>query len=187
MRQGIGKAWHLLLWLVAGILSCSVVLAQNAAPPSLEEQLQAQYKLVKMASDSNGATVLEEGTVLDIQKGGILGVPWTSTKGCPSTYAESNLKPPGKFCTEARKHGGKHGFGMLTSHIPGAAADDASDVNTDTSSTRFFKVGEKVYPTKITVDPKSEKIVFSIVACDTCNKTDPPTYYKAQVDFQFDP
>jgi len=26
---------------------------------------------------------------------------------------------------------------------------------------------------------------MSIVACDTCNKTDPPTYSKANVDFQF--
>jgi hypothetical protein len=26
---------------------------------------------------------------------------------------------------------------------------------------------------------------LSIVACDTCNKTDPPTYNKAQVTFQF--
>jgi len=28
-------------------------------------------------------------------------------------------------------------------------------------------------------------VAFTIVACDTCNKTDPPTYNKAKVIFQF--
>ncbi|MGH9431776.1 MAG: hypothetical protein ACRD3T_09555 [Terriglobia bacterium] len=185
MRQRFELTMSVLTLLGAVMLSCSTALAQNAAPPSLAEQLQAQYTPVKMGSDSNGPTVLQEGTVLAIQKGGILGVPWSSVKACPAKYENGDLKPPSGWCTQARKHGGKHGFGVLTSHLPGGVADDAGDVNTNTSDTRYFKTGEKVYPSNIAVDVKHDKIAFGVVACDTCNKTDPPTYYKSEVDFQF--
>jgi len=50
--------------------------AAQGAPVSLQEQLAAQYKLVKMGSDSSGPSVITPGTVLPIQKGGILGVPY---------------------------------------------------------------------------------------------------------------
>jgi hypothetical protein len=51
--------------------------------------------------------------------------------------------------------------------------------------TRTFKVGEKVYLERIAVDVKNERVVFGVIACDACNNTDPPTYYKATVAFQF--
>jgi len=148
----------------------------------LQEQLQAQYKSVKMGSDSNGPTVLEEGTVLAIQKGGILGVPYSNPKGCTAKYENANLKPPSGWCTQSRGGGGKIG-GFLKNKIPGSS--NVSDSKTSTSDTRYFKKGEKVYPSNIAIDLKNEKIAFGVVACDTCNKTDPPTYYKAEVDFQF--
>ena len=44
----------------------------QGAPVSLQEQLSAQYKPVKMGSDSSGPSVITPGTVLAIQKGGIL-------------------------------------------------------------------------------------------------------------------
>jgi hypothetical protein len=174
----------LVITLIAeGALSCSLLVAQSA--PSIEEQLQAQYQLVKMGSDSSGPTVLQPGTVLVIQQGGILGTPWGSPKGCPAKFKDDDLQPPGKFCTAARGHGGSHAGGWLKNHIPGSVSGDVSDSSTDTSSTQYFKVGDKVYPTKIDVNPKKESIAFSIVACDTCNGTNPPTYYKSEVDFQF--
>lgn len=37
----------------------SGVSAQNASPISLKEQLAAQYKLVKMGSDSSGTTAMK--------------------------------------------------------------------------------------------------------------------------------
>jgi hypothetical protein len=46
-------------------------------------------------------------------------------------------------------------------------------------------VGDKVYPTKVDVNVAKDTVTMGIVACDTCNKTDPPTYNKAQVIFQF--
>jgi hypothetical protein len=45
--------------------------------------------------------------------------------------------------------------------------------------------GEKVYPQRIDVDVAKDSVSMSIVACDTCNNTDPPTYNKAKVVFQF--
>ena len=53
----------------------------QGAPVSLQEQLAAQYKLVKMGSDSGGPSVITAGTLLAVQKGGILGV----------AYSESNV------------------------------------------------------------------------------------------------
>jgi hypothetical protein len=138
-----------------------------------------------MGSDSSGPTVLEEGTVLDVQKGGVLGVPSGSPKACPGKYENGTLKPPSGWCTQGRKQGGLHGFGALASHLPGAAQGNVSDTQQNTSDTQYFAKGWKVYPSSINVDVKNEKISFGVVACDTCNQTDPPTYYKAQVDFQF--
>jgi hypothetical protein len=49
----------------------------------------------------------------------------------------------------------------------------------------LLAVGDKVYPTKIEVAVDKDTVTMGIVACDTCNKTDPPTYNKANVVFQF--
>ncbi len=182
MRQKLGTPVSILSMLFTAFIPCSLTAGQAAAPPSLQEQLQAQYKFVKMGSDSNGPTVIEEGTVLAIQKGGILGVPWSSMKACPATYENTTLKPPGTLCAQGRGQGVKRGFGMLKSHIPGGSAVPDSKTNSDT---QFFKKGDKVYPSSLTVDLKNEKIDLGVVACDTCNKTDPPTYFKSEVDFHF--
>lgn len=45
---------------------------QNA---TLEDDLRKQYKAARLGSDSNGLTVTEPGTVLDIKKGGIRAYP----------------------------------------------------------------------------------------------------------------
>jgi hypothetical protein len=52
-------------------------------------------------------------------------------------------------------------------------------------TTHLFAVGDKVYPMKIDVNLAKDSVTVGIVACDTCNKTDPPTYNKAQVVFEF--
>jgi hypothetical protein len=182
MRQKFGTLVSIFSILVTAFIPCSLTAAQAAAPPSLKEQLQAQYKFVKMGSDSNGPTVIEEGTVLAIQKGGILGVPWSAMKACAAKYENTTLTPPGTVCTQGRGQSVKRGFGMIKGHIPGGSAVPDSKTNSDT---HYFKKGDKVYPSSLTVDLKNEKINFGVVACDTCNKTDPPTYFKSEVDFQF--
>ena len=52
-------------------------------------------------------------------------------------------------------------------------------------TTKLFQTGDKVYPTKIDVNLDKDTVSMSIVACDSCNKTDPPSADKAQVVFQF--
>jgi hypothetical protein len=46
-------------------------------------------------------------------------------------------------------------------------------------------VGQKVYPSSIVVDTRADTVKFGVVACDPCNGSDPPAYYKAEVDFRF--
>jgi hypothetical protein len=143
------------LTFVACISSC-IAAAQNQAPPLLVEQLEAQYQLVKMGSDSVGPTVVDPGTVLVIQKGGILGVPRTALAVCPSKYQDGNLHGPSRLCAAMVKQ-----------------------------VSSYFQPGTKVYPTKIDVNTKNERISFKIVACDSCNGTNPPSYFKGEISFQF--
>jgi hypothetical protein len=58
-------------------------------------------------------------------------------------------------------------------------------VGKDKQTTHLFAVGDKVYPSKIEVNLSKDSVTMGIVACDTCNKTDPTTYNKAQVVFEF--
>jgi hypothetical protein len=155
--------------LIAGIVLLAATIfplsLANAQAVSLQEQLAAQYKLVKMGSDTGGLSVVEAGTLLAIQKGGILGVPYSDQSVLSSKYEGGTVHSPNALLTGAR--GGLMGkFGKQ-------------------QTTHLFAVGDKVYPTKIEVNVASDKVSMGIVACDTCNKTDPPTYNKAQVVFQF--
>jgi hypothetical protein len=135
----------------------SISAGQGPAPPSLEEQLEAQYKLAHVSGHAGGRAITDPGTVLTIQKGGILGVVPIKLAMCPAKYQDGVLHPPNSFCANMAKNA------------------------------RSFQIGEKVYATKIEVVPKDEKISIKIVACDSCNGNNPPTFYKSQVDFVFAP
>jgi hypothetical protein len=138
----------------------------HAQAPTLQEQLIAQYKLVKMGSDTSGYSVVDPGTLLAIQKGGILGVPYSDTNSIPPTKYEGGVvHTPNGLVTKLG------GFGMKKLGKE--------------QTTKLFPSGDKVYPTKIDVNIAKDTVTMGIVACDTCNKTDPPTYNKAQVVFQF--
>jgi hypothetical protein len=141
----------------------------NAQAVSLQEQLAAQYKLVKMGSDTSGYSVVEAGTLLAIQKGGILGVPYTDQTVLATKYENGTVHSPSSLLVQGKK--------SLLGHF--------SQTQSQGQTTHLFAVGDKVYPTKIDVIVASDKVSMGIVACDTCNKTDPPTYNKAQVVFQF--
>ena len=60
-----------------------------------------------------------------------------------------------------------------------------SQTQSQGQTTKLFAKGDKVYPTKIDVSVDKDTVTMGIVACDTCNKTDPPTYNKANVVFEF--
>src|SRR5712675_534138 len=146
--------------LLTALVPCSL-----AQAPTLQEQLAAQYKLVKMGSDTSGYSVVDAGTLLAIQKGGILAVPYTDQAVLPTKYEGGAIHAPGGLSLMGRKS------------LMGRFGKE--------QTTHLFQVGDKVYPSKIDVNVAKDTVSMSVVACDTCNKTDPPTYNKALVVFQF--
>ena len=137
----------------------------NSQAVSLQEQLAAQYKLVKMGSDTSGYSVVEKGTLLAIQKGGILSVPYGDQNVLSNKYEGGTIHAPNSLSLMGRKS------------IMGKFGKE--------QTTHLFAVGDKVYPMKIDVNVAKDTVTLEVVACDTCNKTDPPTYNKANVVFQF--
>src|SRR5208282_4979373 len=65
-----------------------------AQAPTLQEQLIAQYKLAKMGSDTGGYSVVEKGTLLKIEKGGILGVPYSDQSVLSTKYEGGQVHSP---------------------------------------------------------------------------------------------
>lgn len=139
--------------------------AQAGPPVSLQEQLAAQYKLVKMGSDSSGHSVVEKGTLLSVQKGGILGVPYSETNILSTKYENGTVHSPNTALSKGI------GFGLKSFGKQ--------------QVTHLFEVGNKVYLSKIEVDLNKDIVAMTIVACDLCNGTEPPTYNKAKVVFEF--
>jgi hypothetical protein len=165
MRQKWGSV-------ISGVVLVSFTVLPSfagAQAPTLQEQLAAQYKLVKMGSDTSGYSVVEAGTLLAIQKGGILAVPYSDKTVLTSKYEGGTVHTPSAVMTEARKR--------VFGHF--------SQTQSQGQTTHLFQKGDKVYPTKLDVNTEKDTVAMGIVACDTCNKTDPPTYNKAQVVFQF--
>jgi hypothetical protein len=148
--------------MAAAIFPMSLTWAQA---PTLQEQLAAQYKLVKMGSDTSGYSVVDRGTLLAIQKGGILAVPYGDQSVLSTKYEDGTIHGPSGLAVVGRKS------------IMGRFGKE--------QQTHLFAVGDKVYPMKIDVNLAKDSVTVGIVACDTCNKTDPPTYNKANVVFQF--
>jgi hypothetical protein len=165
MSQRAQRAVKLLSWSAAATLACSLAAAQNSAPPSVAEQLEAQYKRPTWTKDSNGNAVFVEGTgtQLAIQKQGIAALPLTNPLNpCASTYTKGRLEAPGFLCQVA---------------IGVGSGNDTPTVN--------LAVGQKAYPASIAVDTRRDTVRFVVIACEPCNGNDPPTYYKAEVDFRF--
>jgi hypothetical protein len=138
-----------------------------ATGPSLADQLNAQYTMVKMGADSSGPAVVEPGTILAIQKGGILGVPYSDVSIVPTKYQDGEIQTP----NSAAMKGLGHAFGNFGS--------------SQQQTTHLFQVGEKVYPSKIDVNQAKDKITLSIIACDSCNNANPPIFFKGDLVFQF--
>ena len=141
----------------------------SAQAVSLQEQLVAQYKAVKMGSDTSGYSVIEEGTLLAVQKGGLLGVPYSDKTSLTNKYEGGVVHGPNNLMVSGKK--------ALLGHF--------SQTQSQGQTTKLFAKGDKVYPTKIEVNVDKDMVTMGIVACDTCNKTDPTSYNKANVVFQF--
>ena len=132
--------------------------AQAQLPPDapLDAQLKAVYKATKFGLDSGGFTVLSAGTILVIQKGGILGVPPAQMGMGVSVFKDGELKQP--------------------------SAGQRMFLGTQT---RFLEVGEKMYVQKVDVNLKLDKIQITVVECDRCNGVNEPSLYKGAVAFEF--
>jgi hypothetical protein len=161
----MSQKFHRLIPGIVLLAAAIFPLSLAAQAPTLQEQLAAQYKLVKMGSDTSGYSVVEKGTLLAIQKGGILGVPYSDQSVLSTKYEGGVVHSPNSLLSKGI------GFGM------GKLGK--------TQTTHLFASGDKVYPMKIDVNLAKDTVTLGIVACDTCNKTDPPTYNKANVVFQF--
>ena len=145
--------------LAAAALLASGREAVHAATPqdqaSLADQLKNEYKITKVGFDSNGWQVTEPGTVLVIQKGGILGVPPTNLKTATAAYRDGDL------------------------HLVKSSVLLAGPV------TKQLTTGEKVYVLKMDVHLKDDKIQFLVFECDACNGASQTSMYKATVSFEF--
>jgi hypothetical protein len=160
-----GKIYKLIPTVSAFAAAALIMPLAFAQAPTLEEQLAAQYKLVKMGQDTGGYSVVDKGTLLAIQKGGILGVPYSDQSILSTKYENGTVHSPNNVLSKGI------GFGMKRFGKE--------------QNTHLFQTGDKVYPSKIEVNTSKDTVTIGIVACDTCNKTDPPTYNKANVVFIF--
>jgi hypothetical protein len=149
-----------------GLLAGAPAVAQNATPPSLKEQLEAQYTLSKV--HTNGT--VDPGTVLVIQLAGIKGVPLGDLAMAPAIYKDGVLHPPSKSSS--------FGAALLQASTRPTSETSGKDF-------RAFPVGDKVYVSKLDVNLKNDRIMFVVVECGACNGVDQTSEYKAAVSFQF--
>ncbi len=146
MSPKISLAVSVGLVLIARIFYASSANAQDASATSLADQLKAQYKLAKLVPESDSYRLAEAGTVLVVQKDGILSVPPGHLTAW-STYKDGELHAPGRFATAL-------------------VGSDA----------RTLQIGEKIYVINIHLDVKKDKVTLSIVECDSCNGVQQSSY-----------
>jgi archaellum component FlaF (FlaF/FlaG flagellin family) len=140
--------------IMVALFVASLCSAFAPAQVSLQDQLSAQYKVVNITN--NGTVVVDPGTVLVVQKGGIISVPFKAVVKCSAKFEDNALHASTGFCA-----------GMMK------------------NVSQYFKKGDKVYPLKIEVNASKEKVSFQVVSCDSCNGVDPATGMKGEVVFQF--
>src|SRR5258708_13384074 len=163
MREKIKISVLVAALIMVGITPC-LVGAQDLPAVSLEDQLKAQYTLVKMGWNSGGAVIVEEGTVLVIKKDGILSVPY-GDQPVATKYQDGTVRSPSASMVGP--------LGNLTGKVGKQQA------------TRLFQTSDRAYPSQIAVNLPKDQVTISGVSCDACNTVSPTTFYKANVVFQF--
>jgi hypothetical protein len=150
--------------MAAGALALPMAMSQNAAPPSLKEQLEAQYKTSKIFTDGS---VRDPGTILVVQQNGVEGVPLTDAAMPTASCKDGTLHKPGA--------GSKFSSSLL--------AGMSNPNSNGSQATRPFPIGDKVYVSALNVNVKRDRITFTVAECAACNGNDSP--YKAAVSFEF--
>jgi hypothetical protein len=148
LRQSLNRL------LVLSVTTTTLATAGYSQGPSLQEQLNAQYKIVGIGAD--GAVVGDPGTLLAVQKGGIIAVPWKALAKCPAKFHDNEIHPSTGFCANMMKN------------VSGV-----------------FKKGAKVYPVKVDVDLAKAKITMQVVRCDSCYNDSVQNAMKGEVVFEF--
>ncbi len=172
MMGKVRRAILIVAVILAGILPWMIVRAQDAGTDSLQSQLTAKYKLAKLGTDSSGTSVIDTGTVLVIKKGGILSSPSGNSVIVPSYVKDGQIKTANNTAMK--------GVNKLLSWK--GVKDPTGAASTDT---KFLTTGEKVYVSKIEVNPKDSKVTLTIIECDTCNDVKDASSRRAQVVFEF--
>jgi tetratricopeptide (TPR) repeat protein len=166
MRANMETTIQVLALLVVGLVTGPMAAKEEPQAASLREQLEAQYTLARLGSDSGGLAVTEPGTVLTVKQAGLLG---SSPGGMvfAAFYKDGVLHPPSQSAVS-------FGQGLAEGVVPGSAGD-----------TRPLQVGEMVYVFRIGINVKRETITFDVIECDACNGVAQPSSYESQVVFQF--
>ena len=138
---------------VVGTLGATSTPAQDTGTAMIVAKLESHYKLAKMGADFS---ITDAGTVMVVQKDGLLGVPPAGLIICPATFKDGVLHGPG-------------GFAKVM------CGNDARAINT----------GTKVYILKIAADAKKDKVTLLLVECDSCNGAAQASSYKTTLVFQF--
>jgi hypothetical protein len=101
MRHNMYRSWAVVIpaaALAAVMLLAAVAGAQT--PVTLQDQLEAQYKVAKIAG--GGSVVVEAGTVLVVQKPGIKAMPYRAIPKCAAKFENNTLHlATGFFCASA--------------------------------------------------------------------------------------
>jgi hypothetical protein len=160
----MGKKHGLLIF--AGLVSLVVIPRPAAAQgaSTLQDDLSKMFKAATVNSDSTGLAVTNPGTVLVIKKGGIRAYPPTDKTVLPNTYKDGVVHAPSSLIKKVWNFKDR-----------GQGADNS----------RLLPIDTKVYPTKISVDAKSDKVTLNIIECDSCNNVQQPSSFRAQITFQF--
>lgn len=160
----MGKKHGLLVF--AGLVSLIVIPRPAAAQgaSTLQDDLSKMFKAATVDSDSTGLAVTNPGTVLVIKKGGIRAYPPTDKTVLPNTYKDGVVHAPSSLIKKVWNFKDR-----------GQGADNS----------RLLPIETKVYPTKITVDAKGDKVTMNIIECDSCNNVQQASSFRAQITFQF--
>lgn len=99
MRHKKRQSWSAMIPAAAVVIVLAAA-ASAQSPVTLQEQLDAQYKVAKIAGA--GTVVVEAGTLLVVQKPGIKAMPFNAIPKCPARFENNTLHlATGFFCTSA--------------------------------------------------------------------------------------
>lgn len=101
MRHNMRQSWSaVVVTATVAAVTLLVAVAGAQTPVTLQEQLNEQYKVAKIAGA--GTVVVEAGSVLVVQKAGIKAMPFNAIPKCAAKFEGNTLHlATGFFCTSA--------------------------------------------------------------------------------------